>query len=178
MPAVVAADWRVVKQKWVAWKLSNPNCDPLDMPRGRRLWDRDAWAAYAWASRAPSGPMRSLQQPCVACGSPTTGFCEACPTSGDPYPLCQDCDRDKLVCVACMMAGRTFQSGQAAHAATSAGEQMEVNGITLEDGEFLRFREPLVIPAAEIPMQSDGTLDHDALLQKIHDHAVRLQMPM
>ena len=76
------------------------------------------------------------------------------------------------------MAGRTFQSGRDAHAATSAGEQMEVNGITLEDGEFLRFSEPLVIPAAEIPMQSDGTLDHDALLQKIHDHAVRLHMPV
>ena len=178
MPAVVAADWRVVKQKWVAWKTSNPNCDPLALPRGRRLWDRDAWAAYAWVSRSANGPMRALQQPCVACGYPTTGFCEACPSGEVPYPMCPDCDREQLVCVACMMAGRTFQSGQAAHSATSAGEQMEVNGITMEDGEFLRFREPLVIPAAEIPMRSDGSLDQDALLQKIHDHAVKLQMPM
>ena len=178
MPAVVSADWRVLKQKWISWKAANPQCDPLALTRGRRLWDRDAWAAYAWATRSASGPMRSLQQPCVACGYPTTGFCEACPSGEVPYPMCPDCDRDHLVCVTCMMAGRTFQSGQAAHAATSAGEQMEVNGITLEDGEFLRFREPLVIPAAEIPMQSDGNLDQDALLQKIHDHAVKLQMPM
>ena len=178
MPSVVAADWRALLRRSLEWRRTNPGGDPQSLTRGRRLWDRDAWAAFAWAARPLPDPERSLLQPCVACGNPTTGFCEACPSHEDPYPMCPDCDCDQLVCVTCMMAGRTFQSGRDAHAATSAGEQMEVNGITLEDGEFLRFSEPLVIPAAQIPMKSDGTLDHDALLQKIHDHAVRLHMPM
>ena len=66
--AVVSADWQVVKQKWTAWRRANPGCNPLELPRGRRLWDRDAWAAFAWAS-AWASPQRTLQQPCVACGA-------------------------------------------------------------------------------------------------------------
>lgn len=70
MPAVVAANAANLRRGADAWQAKNRGKNPIKITCGRRLWDREAWAAFAWASAGSHCSRKSL-------------FCEACPALPD-----------------------------------------------------------------------------------------------
>ena len=158
MPALVPHDRDAMHASAKAWLRSHPNTPASDVHRIRRLVEPGARHAYSVltmvASKARLGTMGgATPEPCCLCGEWTHAYCESCRLDdGAPFPLCTTCDGAKSVCPQCLAADRTWEVGQAEHAARLHGRDtvLEVNGYHNEIGEYIECRPPLQIDVEDL----------------------------
>eukprot|EP00435_Cladocopium_sp_Y103_P030783 s3063_g7.t1 len=84
---------------------------------------------------------------------------EAC--TGVPTAVCTMCDRDHLLCRACIAKGRIFSEVQR----TGMEGFVEITGYNNENGHFVRFNSPLRFHSSEVPKAPDGTFNLEELMQ-------------
>ena len=130
------------------------------VPRAERLVDAPSRAAFILCTKRQHSEGIALgAQPCCRCGAYTHSWCETC-GHPRPAPVCQDCDRDRLLCQGCVEFGKRYPTQEA------EDDVLELSGFNDAEGNFVPITPPVRIPLSEVQVTTDGEIDMDALVAR------------
>ena len=177
--ALAPVDLKALEQLAQRWISNNPTVNIMALPRGRRLIDEGARAAFAIQTKPANAEGPGLSPvPCIHCGLWSHAFCESCDTSEDtPTGLCSLCDKDHLTCLKCMANNKSWEAAVAQRSEIHSGEHIEVSGFEDDEGNWTPLRPAIRIPTADLVTQQDGTYSMQQIAQRIQTEMLNRKNP-